>query len=406
MLPLPPALLTLPAPDDTAFAAIVRKVRLLALRRLLAEPIAGPPGLQRGLSGLREALVAATRRDRAATLDLLGQVDVLTALLCWEAGLLPGTAAVESAGPALLAGLAARGLLAQAVMWEHPVAGLVLEPRRWRFDPLARAMAALPAGAELQLADGRRLPLAALPADHPFHPLTPALALSLHDSNPLAMQEAHPDKQGNPLDLGGHPVEAWTTALGAALDLVARGLPEWHRELPLSLQRVVPVGFLPEVHLSASYREAPGLAYLTLHPSTLTLAEALVHEAQHSRLNLLTWLDPVLENAWTEWTASPVRPDLRPIMGVLLAVHAFVPVAALHARLADLGEPQARGPDFERRRAQVLAGNARGLEILRDKARPTATGRRLLSELQRLHDALVALAPPAPPPDADAMPPG
>jgi HEXXH motif-containing protein len=120
----------------------------------------------------------------------------------------------------------------------------------------------------------------------------------------------------------------------------------------------------------------------------LTLAEAIVHETQHSKLNVLSLLDAVLENGRTTWTASPVRPDLRPLMGVLLAVHAFVPVAALHAGLEEAGHPLAETAAFQRRRAAVLASNARGLQIVEELGRPTAAGARLLREARALHDAL------------------
>ena len=176
-------------------------------------------------------------------------------------------------------------------------------------------------------------------------------------------------------------------------------------ELPVSLRRVVPVGWEPERHLSASYREAPGLCYLSLHPDPLTLAEALVHETQHGKLGVLLHLDAVLHNGRTTWTASPVRPDLRPLMGVLLAVHAFVPVAALHARLAATDHPLARTARFDLRRREVLAGNARGLALVEDQGEPTAIGARLTSDLRRLHDVLAAQVPDlavAP----DAVPPG
>src|SRR5690606_5269945 len=112
------------------------------------------------------------------------------------------------------------------------------------------------------------------------------------------------------------------------------GLPELRVEIGANLQRVVPVGCDDKRHFSASYREAPGLVYLSLHPSPLTMAEAIVHETQHAKLNALGWLDPVLHNGHDTWTSSPVRPDLRPLMGVLMAVHAFIPVAALHGALA------------------------------------------------------------------------
>ena len=141
------------------------------------------------------------------------------------------------------------------------------------------------------------------------------------------------------------------------------------------------------MHLSASYAEAPGLAWLTLHPDPLTMAEAIVHETQHSRLNTLMWLDPVLHNGRREWTTSPVRPDLRPLSGVLLAAHAFVPVAAMHARLDELGHPISRSPHFKRRRAEVLQSNARGLQTVEERGQPTTTGQRIIGGLRALHDA-------------------
>ena len=101
------------------------------------------------------------------------------------------------------------------------------------------------------------------------------------------------------------------------------------------------------------------------------MAEAVVHETQHGRLNTLMWMDPVLRNGRSAWTASPVRPDLRPLSGVLLAAHAFTPVAALHARLADAGHPLARSPVFARRRQEVLDSNARGLAVLEEMSEPT-----------------------------------
>jgi HEXXH motif-containing protein len=113
------------------------------------------------------------------------------------------------------------------------------------------------------------------------------------------------------------------------------------------------------------------------------LAEAIVHESQHGKLNTLRWLDPVLENGDATWTSSPVRPDMRPLMGVLMAVHAFVPVAALHQRLRELDHPLA---DPERR-AQVIAGNADGLVTLRELAKPTALGKRVIAALEELHAA-------------------
>lgn len=217
--------------------------------------------------------------------------------------------------------------------------------------------------------------------------------LATVDRNPLRHLEAHPDKSGNALDWGGRPAATWATALTDALAAIAAALPTLHAELAVTLRRVVPVGFDDERHLSCSFREAPGLIYLSLHPDPLTLAEAIVHETQHGKLNLLSWLDPILTNPAVERVASPARPDLRPVMGVLLAAHAFVPVAALHHRLAALDHPLARTPQFARRRAHVLAGNAAALATLADHAHPTATGAPVLAAIAALHERLAASLP-------------
>jgi HEXXH motif-containing protein len=301
---LPPTFLTLPTESDRTFATVLRKVRLLALRKLL---VAYPE------------LMSEAQRAPEAMLERVARIDVLVPLLV--------------------------GLPEQA----------------------AKALAAT------------------APQGLPLHPAVPTLQLSLIDTNPLAMNEAHPEKSGNAIDLAGRRPEEWQRALTGALELVHAGLPEWFAELPLTLQRIVPVGFDAERHLSASYREAPGLAYLSLHPDPLTMGEAIVHETQHGKLNALTWLDPVLENGLSEWSPSPVRPDLRPLMGVLLAAHAFVAVSALHVRLTELNHPAMLGK--EARRAEVLKSNAEALETVKAKGKPTALGRRLIDELDALQAA-------------------
>jgi hypothetical protein len=215
--------------------------------------------------------------------------------------------------------------------------------------------------------------------EHPYRPIDDDTVLALVDNNPLAMVEAHPDKQGNAIDLGGRPVEQWVAAVRDALDTVAKYLPELREEMRLYVQAVVPVGYHAEKHLSASYREAIGTIYLSLHPSPMTMVEALVHEFQHNKLNALHELDDVLENAAGEAYPSPVRPDPRPLQGVLLAVHAFVPVARLYERMIEAGDGRAQAERWR----DIVRGNREGMEVLRAHARPTPVGRGLLDELER-----------------------
>ena len=258
------------------------------------------------------------------------------------------------------------------------------------FEAPAEGLRFSPDGVELRERGGRLRSLDELPVRAQLHPISGLGAhLSELDSNPLFDHEAHPDKDGNAIDLGGHPVEAWTAALAEAASWIALALPSLAAELQHSLQRVIPVGHRPREHLSASYLEAPGTVYMTLHPRPLTLAEALIHETQHGKLNALRWLDPLLLNEASEAVSSPVRPDPRPLLGVLLAVHAFVPVAALHQRLRELGHPSTDDPSFTRRQAEVLAQNAEGLRTLRMRGRWSRQGLKVFEALSATHDELV-----------------
>jgi len=275
---------------------------------------------------------------------------------------------------------------ARALARGHPVLGR-LEPgalaslvRRARVGVLVRAMRA--SGSHALGTEFLATMLAELAADGPRGDavaIEDGIVLALADNNPLAMHEAHPDKQGNAVDLGGRPASEWVASLREALALVRLHLPALRDEMDLYVQQIVPVGFFADKHLSASYREAIGTLYLSLHPSPMTMVEALVHEFQHNKLNALLESDDVLENAHEPLYPSPVRPDARPLHGVLLAVHAFVPVALLYERMIAAGDARAS----DRRLREIARINREGTDVLRAHARPTPVGKALLDELFR-----------------------
>ncbi|MBX3272670.1 MAG: hypothetical protein KF729_20585 [Sandaracinaceae bacterium] len=253
---------------------------------------------------------------------------------------------------------------------------LIRTSRGGAVQPALAGVLARELGAPL---DARAPCLSARAPEGAYHPIARELVLATVDVNPLAMLEAHPDKDGNAVDLGGVAPERWCDALRAALDVVEAHLPIVREEIDLVVQQVVPVGYDAERHLSASYAEAVGTIYLTLHPSPMTMVEALVHEHQHNKLNALLDLDPILENHPSERYASPVRPDPRPLFGVLLAVHAFLPVEALYRSALDAGEAR-----LEARYRAIVAKNREGAAVLLAHARPTRIGRGLLDEIARL----------------------
>lgn len=328
--------LVLPGPDDATARTLFERVRTLAFKRVVACDRARlSPAVAEALAPRQAALYQRATRDpgaRAALAAIFTDVDVVACALSLDA-------------PTPIADLAARTLL--------------------------------------ELLAGQR---------RPGHAIAPTLDLASVDRNPLRSIEDHPAKDGNALDFGTESPAAWAASITRALAAIAAALPDLHAELATTLRRIVPVGVDPEQHRSCSYREAPGLVYLSLHPGNLTMAEAIIHETQHTKLNLLSWLDPILDNPADQRVVSPVRPDLRPLFGVLLAAHAFVPVAALHHALAAIDHPIAREAGFVARRAAVLASNAAALATLRAHARPTPTGSRVVAALDSTHAALAELA--------------
>jgi HEXXH motif-containing protein len=428
----PLSFLCLPEPGDKTIATYYQRVRAIALKQLLTFPVAQLESRNRRVvNEARRVIAGILTSHKALVMEAMSNIDVYTPLLILDVG--PELAG-ESADDLLFAAfgalfpilghLAPKGMVPETILWDLPVKHVPdsTAHRVLYFEPEAKGMLVDPMGMEVRLADDTPVRLKPMDphlesqpgmrVDHPFHRLSPdlpRLQFSLYDSNPLSMFEMHPDKDGNQITLSDLPVERWLSAYREALEIIRVTLPGWYDELKWSMKRLVPVGYLPERHLSASYREAPGLAYLTLCDNPLTIAEAIVHETQHSKVNLLSWLDPVVHNGMTCWTQSPVRPDLRPLWGVLLAVHAFVPVAAMHDRLAEMNHPVTQTERFPRRRAEVIAGNHRGMVAVVENADPSPAGKRMIDEMYALHEWLRLKCPPAPPGmniDPDILPPG
>lgn len=402
--------LTLPATDDAAeLRDLLARQRRHTARVLLRLPAAAPnPALRAAHVAVAGLLRALGERAPAELVQLLAPPSLSVLVHCADAALREEQSPARSGEhvrallPQLLFELARRGRLPQrGVQWPLPVDALWSVPGNVRVRAAATAARFEPGTVTLALAGGDvvRLDAAApepgpgVTVDAPYPPLAPGIALALHDASPIAMNEAHPDKEGNRVDLGGHAPEEWAASLRESLELVAAHLPGLRAEMDAILGQVVPVGWDAEKHLSASFKEAIGTIYLTLHPRAITMVEAVVHEFQHNKVNALAHLDPVLENAFWPLYASPVRPDPRPLWGVLLAVHAFVPVAELYRRLDTAAHPLAQAPGFRERWRAIIAGNGSGLRTLQEHAQPTAAGRALLDELGALQAGHEALDP-------------
>lgn len=386
--PLAPRDLTIPDPGSTTAKTVLSRAIARLLRDLSAAPARAPRGAQEEAAILLRVSRAALAEAPGALMSALRRPAVGGLLRCLRDEGLRDRGAVFVEFVAQLS-------------FELALAGALPEPVRLRRGPArllsipARLSINLPAGA-VTIANGRVAieghgevaldrpegPLVA----RPYHAIAGEMVLAEADNNPIAMFEAHPDKEGNALDLGDKPATAWCEALRAAAAPIARYLPDLYAEMDLFVAQIVPVGFHAERHLSASYQEIIGTIYMTLHPSRMTLAEALIHEFSHNKINALFEVDPVLTNAWSPLYTSPVRPDPRPLHGVLLAVHAFLPVARLYEAMIEAGDPEAQGAHFHERYAAIRKINREGAELILDKAAPTEVGRHLFAEIARWHE--------------------
>jgi HEXXH motif-containing protein len=310
---------------------------------------------------------------------------------------------VDALVPHLLLEMALRGLIpvGESILWEHcapPLASLAIGGELVAPDGAtglrfsASHIAAIADSAELARLSFSRAatPEARLDGSGGFR-LEPRFLrigkvsrLATVDHNPIAAFEAHPEKAGNHIDLGGHPPEEWVRVLDESFALIERFLPGEFAEMGTMLHEVIPVGYDEKRHLSASYREAIGTVYMTLHPSVMIMTEALIHEFQHNKLNVSAYTATFLSNAFTPLYKSPVRPDPRPLWGIILAVHAFLPVAEIYRRMRDAQHLWATHPDFERRLTDLDLKNHEGMEMLRTHAQFTPAGRALFDELQAL----------------------
>lgn len=290
-------------------------------------------------------------------------------------------------------------------------ANLCLVPEQsvvaWHFAPGSVAAKTATESVEVPLSREGDAPAGPFAVSRPYHEIVPGIFLAEVDNNPLSDFEAHPDKHGNQLDLGGHPASEWRDVLRQCFALIDEYVPLLGEELRLILRLIVPVGWDPEKHLSASYQEAIGLIYLTLHPNLMTMTEAVIHEYQHNKINAAFAIDPLLHNAWRPLYASPVRPDPRPLHGVVLAVHAFQPVARLYEHMVEAGHEYARNPSWNSRFRKIIGLNREGSHTVLSNAKPTATGAPFFAEMrkwdeyflhyegQRWPDAAAAPHPPA-----------
>ncbi len=192
--------------------------------------------------------------------------------------------------------------------------------------------------------------------------------------------------------------QGWQERFENAWRLVSEQRQVDPRGIGACLSAVVPVPYAawPEP-FSASSPEAYGGVLLNAATDPLTLAAALVHEAQHIKLSALMDLVPLIEGGLEEIHYAPWRLDPRPLRGLLQGVYAFLGVTGFwwdRLRRAEPGPARDSAAfEFALRRAQT----ASGLRTLLAHAELTPRGAQFVHRLgERLRLWLAQRVPSVP----------
>jgi HEXXH motif-containing protein len=174
--------------------------------------------------------------------------------------------------------------------------------------------------------------------------------------------------------------------------------PQYAREIGQYVNVIVPLKSAdPNIHVSSTAKDSFGMVQMSYSDRPLMLAEALVHEYHHNKLNAILDLDPlIIDPERANLYYSPWRDDARPLRGLLHGAFAFQAITHFWWSYLDShqeGEDRDRAEhEYTRRRAQTLAA----IEALRSQAQFTPAGEVMMHEMQRQMQSL----PPSRLPDA------
>lgn len=344
--------------------------------RLLLRAEAGDPRAARSVldhpsvgSWLVHALGAAGPASLAAALPHLGEIAVAVAL---RSGVPLRTTLTAPGGRLVLPGLGVHGGPASRVRVRSVPRGLLLTPLGHRS---ARVLV------------GRRG--GGLGRNWRGLPVLPGSRARLDDLAVLRAPDA--TVRGGAAAAAG-PVREWLARWRAAIGLLRAADPGRAAEITGMLRSVVPMRDGAGAS-SGTLRSEPWAVHTVLPPTALRFAEVLVHETQHSKLDVLSDLVQLHRADAEPRYAVAWRSDPRPFAGVLQGTYAHLSLADLFGRLAAReGVPPARRGALLARREEYREQVASALPILLESCELTPAGREFVSGMQRHHASLARRA--------------
>jgi hypothetical protein len=176
-----------------------------------------------------------------------------------------------------------------------------------------------------------------------------------------------------------------------AIALIKSVWPKALAEFPLFVRRMVvyrghaAIGFTDfRYHGSIFFKHE----HLMSHPAITGVAEDLIHEAAHVRLNALMAVQPLFTNDDRAIYPSPLRKDLRSMYGLFHQMFVLARTSELYRRIGDITTFDCR-KDF----CKSMEGMNFALATVSKHARLTAAGSQITESIRRLSNELETPAP-------------
>ena len=179
------------------------------------------------------------------------------------------------------------------------------------------------------------------------------------------------------------PAVAGNGLLGA-LSLLSEVWPDSLLDLAAFVRGVAAIETGTGSIFSASSASIPGAILVTIRAETMPeiVAECLIHEMSHVKLDALWAVHPLLDNGLEAIYRHPWRSDDRPMRGVLLGAHAFLNVGEMARRGSEGPHRERFAGYFARLKDEVGAA----MSTLEAHARFTPAGQAVHAEMVRTFD--------------------
>lgn len=214
--------------------------------------------------------------------------------------------------------------------------------------------------------------------------------LTLRFYNPDAEKHTHPEHKKNNVGITfwDKSEREWRELFAGAFDIVKRVSPEFMSEIERVIKKIIPFDVSYKVHNSGSYSDVIWqllMSYPTgMEEPELALLEAILHEYNHNKLNLILQTETLILNDRQELYYSPYRPDARHIHGIYLGLHALTWAfwVLWNAHVQWIFELPL---NWQEKATAYVLKNGLSLQVLDKYALLTPLGKELLEEMRMVH---------------------